>query len=1092
MKHYRRLFIITASLLFALQLNAQVNDWENPDVIGINKEAAHATYIPYAGIKQAIRDVPDNSPWYMSLNGIWKFNWVSHPDMRLIDFYKTNYDVSYWDDIIVPSNWQLHGYGKPIYTNVRYPFAKNPPKIIGPAPAGYTKNELPNPVGSYKRDFNVPESWDGREIFVHFAGVKSAFYLWINGVKVGYSQGSMTPAEFNITDYVSAGDNTISVEVYRWSDGSYLEDQDMWRLSGIYRDVFLYSTPEVHLWDYFLKSELSDDFKSAVFIADMKVKAYGSDKFVTIETYLLKKSEKYTDQDPIASSTIVLESQKEEYTTSISTEIIEPELWSAEKPNLYKVIFVVKDSKGVSREVLASDFGFRKIEIRDQQLWVNGKSVKLKGVNRHEHDPFTGRYVSLESMITDVTLFKQFNVNTVRTCHYPDHPDFYKLCDKYGIYVIDEANVESHGMGYGKESLGHDPAWQKAHVDRQISMVQRDKNHPSIIIWSMGNEAGPGVNFVACREAILSIDSSRPIHYERYNEVADIESTMYPSVEWLDNTGKEDNPKPFIMCEYAHAMGNAVGNLQEYWDVIESHDRLIGGCIWDWVDQGLAVKVPGSDNEYYFAYGGDFGDRPTDWNFCINGLTTPDRQLTPKMEEMKKVYQYIKVEADNALAGKLKVTNRYQFINLSDFKLKWMLECDGSVIKSGIKERLSIEPGETAMLDLGMGDIDFLKGHEYFLKVQFVLCEDNYWATMGHIVAWEQFPVDLTKIRGDYYPEVMDKSEIYPVKVDNNQNELTITGKYFSISFNRLAGTITDMCYFGSKLFETHPEAIEGVKPATRMIYTSTESDEHVAGPLPNIFRAPVDNDYIFGRGPGPKWRDAGLGNMSHKVNSFDYELLGDNAVRVSVGLESKSPSGYTLRTLSVYTVWGNGAIDVENSFDPDKAEWPLARLGFIMELPEGFETVEYFGAGPHENYVDRSTSAAIGRYITGVDDMFVPYIRPQDCGNRTGVRWLTLTNESGFGFMIVAPENMNFSALHYTPMDLEKANHPYELTKRKETILTIDMSHCGLGGGSCGPGPMERYLLNAEKATFNYSIRPWESHLGSKAEYARKVFPEE
>ncbi|MDX1315024.1 MAG: glycoside hydrolase family 2 TIM barrel-domain containing protein, partial [Eudoraea sp.] len=497
--------------LVTLLAGAQTNDWENQAIISINKEAPHATYIPYSDIDQALREVPGNSPWYQSLNGTWKFNWVSHPDMRLVDFYKTNYDVSYWDDIIVPSNWQLQGYGKPIYTNVRYPFSKNPPKILGPAPKGFTKNELPNPVGAYKRDFTVPEEWDGREIFVHFAGVKSAFYLWINGVKVGYSQGSMTPAEFNITDYVTAGENTIAVEVYRWSDGSYLEDQDFWRLSGIYRDVFLYAAPEVHLWDYFLKSELADDFKTAKFIADLEFKNFGKGGKVKLETYLLDDGKKFRNEKPLLVTEINSVSKKNGYKTSISATIDNPKLWSAEVPDLYNVVFVLKDSEDKVLEVLSSTYGFRKIEIKDQQLWVNGKSVLLKGVNRHEHDPFTGRYVSLESMLKDVLLFKQFNVNTVRTSHYPNHPDFYKLCDRYGVYVIDEANVESHGMGYGKESLGHDVSWQKAHVDRQLRMVERDKNHPSIIMWSMGNEAGPGVNFEACREAILKIDESRPI-----------------------------------------------------------------------------------------------------------------------------------------------------------------------------------------------------------------------------------------------------------------------------------------------------------------------------------------------------------------------------------------------------------------------------------------------------------------------------------------------------------------------------------------------------------------------------------------------------
>ncbi|MDX2413730.1 MAG: glycoside hydrolase family 2 TIM barrel-domain containing protein [Bacteroidales bacterium] len=1087
----RRVLLTGIAISIALTAGAQVNDWENQAVIGINKEAAHATYVPYSDINQALKDVPFYSPWYQSLNGTWKFNWVSHPDMRLVDFYKTNYDVNYWDDIQVPSNWQLQGFGKPIYVNVKYPFAKNPPNILGPAPQGYTKNDLPNPVGSYKRDFTVPESWDGREIFVHFAGVKSAFYLWINGVKVGYSQGSMTPAEFNITDYVTAGENTIAVEVYRWSDGSYLEDQDFWRLSGIYRDVYVYAAPMVHLWDYFLKSELSEDMQTAKFIADLSFKNYGKKGVFSLETYLLKDGEKFRNQEPLIVKEIKNVSQGKGLKTSISADINKPQLWSAEIPELYNVVFVLKDEEDRVLEVLSSTYGFRKIEIKDQQLWVNGKSVKLKGVNRHEHDPFTGRYISMESMLKDILLFKKFNVNTVRTCHYPDHPDFYKLCDLYGIYVIDEANVESHGMGYGKESLGHDVSWQKAHVDRQISMVERDKNHPSIIIWSMGNEAGPGVNFEACREAILNIDKSRPIHYERYNEVADIESTMYPSVEWLENTGKKDNPKPFIMCEYAHAMGNAVGNLKEYWDVIESHDRLIGGCIWDWVDQGLAKPVPGSKDQYFFAYGGDFGDRPTDWNFCINGLTTPDRQVTAKMEEMKKVYQYIGMEASNAAAGLGTIKNKYQFINLRSLDFDWDLECDGVIVKSGHLDPMNIEPGASATFDLGLKEYKYSKGKEYFLKLSFSLKTDNIWGSKGHIVAWEQFPVIFPETLEFDPSSVMNGEEIYPLLTDEMQDDLIIKGKNFSVIFNSKIGTITGLEYFGNKVIDTDPVAIQGVKRETRLIYFNTEHDLNIGGPLPNIFRAPVDNDYIFGSGPGPKWRNAGLDKMTHKVKSFDFEHMNDKAVKVSIMMESVSPSGYTLKTESEFTVWGNGAIDVQNKFIPDEAKWPMARLGVIMELPDGFEKVEYFGAGPHENYVDRKSSAAIGKYTTTVDDMFVAYIRPQDCGNRSDVRWFTVTNRSGFGLMITAPGNMSFSALHYTPSDLEVANHPYELERRNETILTIDASHCGLGGGSCGPGPMLRYLLPTEEASFSYSIRPWENHLGSKADQARLRFPE-
>ncbi|TFH39233.1 MAG: DUF4981 domain-containing protein, partial [Bacteroidia bacterium] len=804
----RWLLCLVIGVFISVSTTAQVNDWENQQVIGINKESAHSTWVPYSDINQSLRGVPGNSPWYQSLNGTWKFNWVNHPDLRPLEFYKSGYDVSYWDDIPVPSNWQLQGYGKPIYTNVRYPFAKNPPNIMGPAPAGFTKNELPNPVGSYKRDFIIPSEWDGREIFVHFAGVSSAFYIWVNGEKVGYSQGSMTPAEFNITDYVKGGDNSIAVEVYRWSDGSYLEDQDFWRLSGIFRDIFMYAVPKITLWDYFLRSDLNEDYSRASFTADLEFRNFEAKGTWSVDAYLLSGGEEYKDQEPLVSREVKGVSAKAGLKMRLEAAIENPRLWSAEIPELYNVVFVLKDPEGSVAEVLRSTFGFREVEIRDQQLWVNGKSIKIKGVNRHEHDPVTGRYVSLESMISDITLMKQFNVNTVRTSHYPNHPDWYELCDRYGIYVIDEANVESHGMGYGEASLGHDAGWQKAHIDREISMVERDKNHPSIIIWSMGNEAGPGVNFVACREAILAIDKSRPIHYERYNEVADIESTMYPSVEWLENTGKKDDPKPFLMCEYAHAMGNAVGNLQEYWDVIETYPRLIGGCIWDWVDQGLRKEVPGKKGEYFFAYGGDFGDRPTDWNFCINGLTTPDRQVTPKMEEMKKVYQYIGIETTGGSPGEIRVTNKYQFINLSQYIASWELTLDGRPIDEGVIGSINIAPGESGVVEIPLDDISYEAPGEYHLTVTFSLRKGTAWAEAGHEVAWEQFLLPYaTTMQYDTRYE-MKRSEIFPLHTGEKGDNLIIDGKNFSVEFNRVAGTITSLTYSGVKVIDTDPVAI--------------------------------------------------------------------------------------------------------------------------------------------------------------------------------------------------------------------------------------------------------------------------------------------
>ncbi|MCA1756331.1 MAG: DUF4981 domain-containing protein [Bacteroidales bacterium] len=1087
----KTVFTIFPALFIALIAEAQVNDWENQDIIAINKESAHATFIPYAGKEQALRSLPDNSPWYRSLNGTWKFNWVNHPDLRPRDFFQPDCSVSHWDDIEVPSNWQLKGYGKPVYSNVRYPFAKNPPLIMGPAPEGYTKNDLPNPVGSYRRNFVVPSEWQGREIFIHFAGVSSAFYLWVNGEKVGYSQGSMTPAEFNITRWVNEGDNIIAVEVYRWSDGSYLEDQDFWRLSGIFRDVFLYALPEIALWDYFLTSDLNEDLSQASFNATLELRNFGGTGNWSVETWLLPRGDDITNSKPLAVTEVRAPGKKKSVTLDLSAEIQNPLLWTAETPGLYTVLLVLKNPQGETQQVVRSLFGFRKIEIRDSQLLVNNKSIKIKGVNRHEHDPVSGRHVSRESMITDIELMKRFNVNTVRTSHYPNHPDWYELCSIYGLYVIDEANVESHGMGYGKESLGHDPSWQKAHVDRQVRMVERDKNHPSVIIWSMGNEAGPGINFVACREAILALDSSRPIHYERYNEVADIESSMYPSVEWLESKGKNAGSKPYIMCEYAHAMGNAVGNLQEYWDVIERYPSLIGGCIWDWVDQGLQKEIPGRQGEYFFAYGGDYGDRPTDWNFCINGLTTPDRQVTPKMEEMKKVYQYIEIKPVDAASGEVTITNKYSFTPLSSFIAEWQVTCNGSVMASGPLELPAIAPGSSAVVTIPSASLSMKAGNEYHLIISFRLRKPELWAGTSHIVAWEQIPLSLPASMQEN-PVVMPEDQFFQVVTDDHSDWLSVEGKNFAVTFSKKAGTITSLTYYGVRVIETSDIAINGIQPETDMIHWPVEHNQHPGGPLPNIFRAPVDNDYIFGGGPGPRWRENGLGSMIHTVKEFGYRQRSNRVVDIDIVIESVSPTGYTMLTTTRYSVWGNGAIDVAATFNPDKAEWTLAKMGFLLHMPPGFEEVEYFGAGPHENYSDRMQSAAIGRYKTTVDGMFEPYVRPQDMGNRSEVRWFSVTNRSGYGILFTAPVPFNFSALHYRPLDLDHANHPYELTRRDETVITIDAAHCGLGGGSCGPGPMERYLLPAADTGFSYSIRPWNSHSGDKAVAAGLRFPGE
>ncbi|MHC4740248.1 MAG: glycoside hydrolase family 2 TIM barrel-domain containing protein, partial [Planctomycetota bacterium] len=674
--------MILISLVGSLPAD-QANDWENPEMIGRNKEPAHCTLIPYPDIQGALEGNRASSPFYKSINGNWKFNWVRRPAERPLDFYKLDFDVSNWKEIPVPANWQMHGYGIPIYTNVPYPFAKNPPYI----PHEY------NPVGSYRTEFTVPAEWKNRQIFIHFEGVKSAFYLWINGRKVGYSQGSMTPAEFNITKYLRTGKNILAAEVYRWSDGSYIEDQDMWRLSGIYRDVYLFSTPSVHLRDFFIRCDLDEQYRDATLKVTARVHNY-SGKPAGSHTVEVRLSEAKSRLQQLMTGNIDSISGSADGIIEMQAEVKNPRKWSSEKPNLYTVILALRNTGGEIIEVEQCKFGFREVELKDGRLFVNGVPILIKGVNRHEHDPDYGRAVPYFRMVQDIELMKQFNINTVRTSHYPDNPKWYQLCDEYGLFVIDEANIESHGMGYDLDkTLGNKPQWKTAHLDRTVSMVQRDKNHPSIIIWSLGNEAGSGCNFVSTADYIHKTDSTRPVHYEQHNEVADIDSVMYPHLNSLIERGRSDNTKPFIMCEYAHAMGNSVGNLREYWDAIEKYKTLIGGCIWDWVDQGLRKRA--EDGKEFWAYGGDYGDKPNDGNFCINGLVFPDRKIPPKMWEVKRVYQYITVEPEELTTGKIKVCNKYFYTNLNEFDVAWNLSEDGKVIQKGTIRPLDIAPGQS-------------------------------------------------------------------------------------------------------------------------------------------------------------------------------------------------------------------------------------------------------------------------------------------------------------------------------------------------------------------------------------------------------------
>ncbi len=1054
------------------------NDWENEQVIGINKEADHSTYTPYSSIGSAVAGIQDDSPYYCSLNGYWKFNWVNHPNLRPKDFYEDDFDISAWDSIDVPSNWQMRGYDKPIYTNVNYPFAKDPPYIMGLAPKEYSKNKLPNPVGSYKKEFNIPENWNGKEIFIHFDGVNSAMYVWVNGKKVSYSQDSMSPAEFNITQYIKPGKNNLSVEVYRWCDGSYLEDQDMWRLSGIYRDVFLYAVPKVHVQDFDVTSELNEDLTSARLNVRLEMRNTGYRGSLTAEVFLMKYGEDYNQQAPVAIQSIPAKTAcKKEFTINLGHTIDKPLLWSTEIPNLYHVIIVLKDETGKITEVIPNLFGFRKIEIRDQQLWINGKSVKLKGVNRHEMDPFDGQAVSVTSMLKDIRLFKQFNINAVRTSHYPNHPEWYKLCDLYGIYIIDEANIESHGMGYGKESLGCHSNWELAEVSRVVSMVERDKNHPSVIIWSLGNEAGPGRNFDACRVAVKKIDMIRPIHYEQYNEVADIEASMYMSLENLEKEGKEASPKPFFMSEYAHAMGNALGNFKEYWDVIEKHKRLIGGCIWDWVDQGLAKVILGEPGKYYFAYGGDFGDQPNDFNFCHNGLTTSDRQVTAKMEEMKKVYQYIKIVPANIQNGEIEMRNNYLFTNLGKYSLEWEVSESGKIVDGGLINTVNISPGESGKIVL---PFNFTKktGEEYFLNVYFKLRVDELWAKRGHIVAMEQIEIHTGPTT-----EMLDKIAVCPdLQVKEDSLTINISNQNFAVVISKKLGTISSLFYYNTPIISTPDELLNPkiIKKSRQNIITA-ENELLPHGPLTDIFRAPIDNDHMFGNGPGPKWATNKLYDLDYKISKIEVNAEEKNAIKVTVEMDCTSATDYHVKTITRYTVYGNGSINIANRFRPDKADFPLARLGLRMFLSPALENVKWYGRGPQESYRDRKSSAFVGQYERTVSEMFDnKYTRPQDMANHTDTRWVVITNRVGNGLMIISDSLFNFTALHCTAKSLNSVKHPYEVKKLDETVLNIDYNHQGLGNGSCGPGTLDKYQLKAEPVDFSFTLKPFKRRVNN------------
>lgn len=1030
---------LAACFLFAIisPMAAQdVPDWENPEVTGINKMEPHATMIPFPDERSALEIDWRNSPFVAVLNGFWKFNWAERPSSRPVNFFEIDYYDASWDEIKVPSNWEIQGFGVPIYVNWAYEFTvePDPPSI----PHDY------NPVGSYRTQFTVPEHWRNKQVIIHFGAVKSAFYIWVNGKMVGYSQGSKLPAEFNITEFVRPGENLLAVEVYRWSDGSYLECQDFWRISGIERDVFLYSRNGFFVSDYFVNASLANNYNDGLFNLDVDL-LYLSGK--AAKNYQLEVI-LYDNGEPVLSflKENIKAKKGEELNLHFESELLDPRRWSAEDPYLYDLVINLKDDRGVTAESISSRVGFRTSEVRDGQFLLNGKPILLKGVNRHEHHPETGHVISEDSMLEDIRLMKENNINAVRTSHYPNDPGWYQLCDEYGIYVIDEANIESHGMGYHPDrTLGNDPRFMKAHIERVVRMVERDKNHPSIIIWSMGNEAGDGVNFDTCFNWIHFRDPSRPVQYERaeLRHNTDIYCPMYASPEYIAGYGSARQERPLILCEYSHAMGNSNGNLKEYWDIIREYDQLQGGFIWDWVDQGLLAKK--EDGTEFFAYGGDFGppDVPSDSNFCINGLVHPDRTPHPALAEVKKIYQNIHFDAIDLEKGLITVYNEFDFTTLENISILWILTEDGRVIAQGDLGQQDILPGETREFYLRLPPVEPGPGSEYFLNLSARKYDPRSMAATGPEIASEQFIMPWAKKQEKAGP----KGTLEFIWSKNRQ-KVRITGIGINIEFDTLTGMITGYEFNGRQLLDR--------------------------GPLPNFWRAPTDND--FGNKLPQRcdiWKKAG---RKWQVRDFDIKRMSPHEIRVKVLYYL---DGINNSYEVTYAILGTGEIQVRTFLDTGAKELPeLPRFGVNLRVKEGFDQVAWYGRGPHENYQDRNASAYVGLYESTVDQLYFPYVRPQENGTRTDIRWMALTDGDGNGLMFAGMPLLSVSALPFTvnQLDYTESAHKHTADLRENDFIevNVDLKQSGVGGNdSWGAKPLPQYRLPAGRFEFVFRMVP-------------------
>ena len=1078
MKIYTLLF----GLLLPIQPSAQtVHDWENHHVLQINREPARAAFTPFHAQK---------GDCSICLDGTWKFRWTPVPDERIVEFYQTDFNDKDWVGFPVPANWEVNGYGTPIYVSAGYPFKIDPPRVMGEPKVDYTTYKERNPVGQYRRSFQLPAGWEARgQTFLRFEGVMSAFYVWINGERVGYSQGSMEPSEFNITNYLHAGENQIALEVYRYSDGSYLEDQDFWRFGGIHRSIHLLHTPDIRIRDYAVRTlPVSTDYQDFILQIDPQFSVYRgmTGKGTTLQGVLKDASGREIatlkgDVEDILDLEHKAGRMNEWYPQRgprklgrMSATIKSPKRWTAETPYLYKLHMTLLTAEGEVIEQVEQSVGFRSVEIRNGQLLVNGAPVRFRGVNRHEHDPRTARVMSEERMLQDILLMKQANINAVRTSHYPNVSRWYELCDSLGLYVMDEADIEEHGL---RGILASTPDWHAAFLDRAVRMAERDKNHPSIVMWSMGNESGYGPNFAAISAWLHDFDPTRPVHYEGAQgaggepdpKTVDVISRFYTRVKqeylnpgiaegedkeraenarWerlLEIAERTNDNRPVMTSEYAHSMGNALGNFKEYWDEIYSNPRMLGGFIWDWVDQGIYKTLP--DGRIMVAYGGDFGDKPNLKAFCFNGLLMSDRETTPKYWEVKKVYSPVELRVES---GELRVTNRNHHTDLSQYRCLWTLSIDGKQKDQGEITLPEVAPGESETIPLPVsiaGKKASAKAtSDLRLTISFILKRDALWAKAGHEVAWEQFCIQ----EGALLSSKLENRGRLKVRAD--EEHLSISGSGFSIQWEKNAtGSLTSLTYHGKEML-AHPA-------------------DFPLQPVTQAFRAPTDNDKSFGNWLAKDWSLHQMDNPRISLDSFKHEVREDGAVIVRVQTRNRYKEG-AIVTTSLYTILSDGTIDLKTTFQPQGILPELPRLGIAFCLSSDYNTFIWQGRGPQDNYPDRKTSAAVGLWKGSVADQYMHYPRPQDSGNKEEVRLLMLTDRHGKGIRVDAVEDVfSASALHYTAQDLYKETHDCNLKPRSEIILSLDAAVLGLGNSSCGPGVLKKYAIDKKEHTLHIRI---------------------